>query len=130
MAGYDAGTTPDDVCADPSIGAGGVGKAVLTPRGGFLAHAAGRDVNLGVFQFGGGPVTTQCQLVGAPVLGPGTGKFTYHVMDTGPGALVIHVTVQGTVELVTGGQARLFARRRALWRGPRVRCCSMRSGSG
>jgi hypothetical protein len=109
LAGFDAGVTAEDLCADPERGVEGAGQAILTAPGGFLAHASGRDVNLIVYQFAEGPVASPCQLVGAPVLGIGTGKFTFILLDTGPGGTVIHVTVQGTIDLVGGGQARLLA---------------------
>jgi hypothetical protein len=110
QAGYDPGVTQEDICADPfNQGLNGVGQIVLTPPGGALLHSLGRDVNLVVYEFGAGPVTGPCQLVGAPVVGTGTGKFQYTVLATGHGALTLHVTVQGTVDLVSGGQARLFA---------------------
>jgi hypothetical protein len=86
----------------------GEGHALFTPPGGGIFHASDRDANLVVYEFAGGPVTGPCDLVGAPVVGTGTGKFTYHVSDTGPGAVTIHITVQGTVNLVSGG-ARVWA---------------------
>jgi hypothetical protein len=110
QAGFDAGATPDDICADPfNQGLNGEGQIVITPPGGALLHTLGRDVNLVVYEFGAGPVTDACQLVGAPVVGTGTGKFIETILDTGPGALAIHVTAQGIVDLVSGGQARLLA---------------------
>ena len=54
-------------------------------------------------------VANACAFAGAPLVGTGTGKFTFNVQDSGPGALVIHATVQGIVDLVAGGQARVFA---------------------
>ena len=69
----------------------------------------GRDVNLVVYEFGAGPVTDACQLVGAPVVGTGTGDFNYTVLATAGGAVALHVTAQGTIDLVSGGQARVFA---------------------
>jgi hypothetical protein len=107
-AGYEAGITPADVCAGNGGIPQGVGKGVLTPPGGFHGHTFGRDVNLVVFAFGGGPVTDACQLIGAPLVATGTGKFTFNVEDSGPGATVLHATVQGVVDLASGGQARVF----------------------
>jgi hypothetical protein len=110
QAGFDAGVTAEDICADPAAQApNGVGQLVLTPSGGALVHTSGRDVNLFVYQFGAGPVTGPCQLAGAPVVGTGTGDFTFNILDTGPGAVVVHVSARGTIDLVRGGQARLHA---------------------
>jgi hypothetical protein len=64
--------------------------------------------------YGEGPVSGPCDLVGAPVLGIGTGKFTFPFHFTPGGAIVAHVTVQGMVELVSGGQARVFGTARVL----------------
>jgi hypothetical protein len=114
QAGYDPGTTAEDICADPTAGVTGEGAILFTPSGGIHINVADRDANLVVYQFAGGPVTEPCQLVGAPVVGTGTGKFTYHVSDTGPGALTAHVTVQGTIDLVGGGRARLLGTARVV----------------
>jgi hypothetical protein len=43
------------------------------------------------------------------VLGTGTGNFTYQLLGTGRGSFVAHIVVHGVVDLVSGGQARLFA---------------------
>jgi hypothetical protein len=106
--GYEDGITPADVCE----GNGGIpealGKLVLTPTGGAHSHTFGRDVNLDVFAFGGGS-GDPCAFAAAPLVGTGTGKFTFNVQDNGRGTLVIHATTQGTVDLVAGGQARVFA---------------------
>lgn len=110
QAGFDPGTTAEEVCDDPGgHGVTGEGPIVFTPHGGFHTHTSDRDASLVVYQFGGGPVTGPCQLVGAPVVATGTGKFTYKEGFSGRGAYVVHITVQGTVDLVTGGQARLWA---------------------
>ena len=62
-----------------------------------------------MYQFGGGLVTDICQqLVGAPIVGTGTGQFTNLLQSAGPGGTIFHITVQGTIDLATGGQARLF----------------------
>jgi len=63
-------------------------------------------VTIDVFEFGGG--TDPCAIAGAPLIATGTGKFTYNVIATGPAAVVLHATVQGIVDLVSGGQARVF----------------------
>jgi hypothetical protein len=109
QAGFDAGLTAEDICAgDFGEGPHGLGQIVLTPSGGALLHSLGRDVNLVVYEFGAGPVTDGCQLVGAPVVGTGTGNFNYTVLATGHGAFTVHVTLQGTIDLVSGGQAGVF----------------------
>lgn len=110
LVGFDPGTTAEDVRADP-FGHGNnlIGQVILTPQGGALFHVSGKDVSLVVLEFGEGPVTGQCQLVGAPVIATGTGKATSVSLAPRPGAaLVAHVTVQGVVDLVSGGQARVL----------------------
>ena len=110
MVGFDAGTTPEDVCADPTgHGNNLLGQVIITPQGGFLLHVSGHDINLVVLEFGDGPVTGQCDLVGAPIIASGTGKATSETLAARPGAaLVAHVTVQGIVNLNAGGQARVL----------------------
>jgi hypothetical protein len=115
QAGYVAGVTAEDICADPEAQEmTGVGTIVFTPSGGVHIKASDRDANLVVYEFGGGPVTEPCQLAGAPVVGTGTGKFTYRIADSGPGAVTIHVTVQGTIDLVGGGRARVLGTARVV----------------
>lgn len=115
QAGFDPGVTVEDICADPSgLNLNGIGQAVFTPPGGFLSHTSAKDAVLVVYQFGGGPVTDPCQVVGAPIVGTGTGSFTFKVSDPGPGAIAIHVTVHGTIDLTSGGRARLFATARII----------------
>jgi hypothetical protein len=106
----DADVTAEDICAGNFTGDQnqGFGQAIFTPSGGLLQHTSGRDVDLVLYQFGGGPVTGPCDLVGALVLGIGTGKFTFPFLVTPGGAVVAHVTVQGIVDLVSGGQARVL----------------------
>jgi hypothetical protein len=112
LAGLPPGGTAEDLC-NGTVAPGDIGdilgQFILTPPGGTLFHEQGRDANFVVYQYGGGIVTDPCQLVGAPILGTGTGDFTFNFMDTGPGALVAHVTARGTIDLVGGGQARVFA---------------------
>jgi hypothetical protein len=106
-AGFEAGITPQDVCDGNGGLPQGVGKRVLTPPGGLHEHTFGRDVLLDVFAFGGGS-GDPCAFAEAPLVGSGTGKFTFNVEISGPGAVVIHATVRGIVDLVSGGQARVF----------------------
>jgi hypothetical protein len=117
QVGFDPGATPQEICADPvGQGLNGVGQIVFTPSGGALTHGSGRDVNLVVYEFGGGPVTDVCQLIGAPVVGTGTGDFTYNILALSNGGFVAHITAHGTLDLATGGQARLFATARVVVR--------------
>lgn len=110
QAGFDPGITADDICANPEgLNLHGEGFLLFTPPGGSVLNSSARDAAMVVYAFGGGPVGDPCQLEGAPIVGTGTGKFSYHVTDAGPGALVIHVTAQGTIDLTAGGQARLHA---------------------
>ncbi len=110
MVGYDAGTTPDDACDDPlSQGLNLIGQVIFLPQGGVQLRVSGKEINLVVLEFGGGPVTDVCQLVGAPIIASGTGKATLESLAPKPGAaLVAHATVQGIVDLVSGGQARVL----------------------
>jgi hypothetical protein len=110
QAGYAAGVTMADICADP-FGQlfEGVGQIVFTPSGAALTHSLGRDISVVVYQYGGGIVTDPCPVVGAPILGSGTGDFSYTPLFTSAGTVAIHVTAHGIIDLVSGGQARLFA---------------------
>jgi hypothetical protein len=109
MAGYDAGTTADQVCEDPEgHGLNLIRRVLFTPSGGVHLKVTGEDISLVVLALGGGPVTDPCQLVGSPIIATGTGKAKFSVLNTGKGAIVAHATVQGVVELVGGGQARVF----------------------
>jgi hypothetical protein len=106
--GFEDGVTPADVCEGNGGIPEGIGKIVFPPSGGSHEHTSGRDVNLDVFAFGEGS-GDPCAFADAPFVGTGTGKFTFNVQQNGRGTLVIHVTVQGLVDLVAGGQARVFA---------------------
>jgi hypothetical protein len=44
------------------------------------------------------------------VVGTGTGEFTTTSHFHSSGSLVIHWTIHGTIDLVSGGQARLLAK--------------------
>jgi hypothetical protein len=109
QAGAEPGVTAADLCADPGQTSTGVGKAILTPPGGFHENVRGRDVSFVVYSYGGGIVTGPCSVVGAPIVGTGTGDFSYMTEVSGRGVLVIHVTARGTIDLVGGGQARVYA---------------------
>jgi hypothetical protein len=111
QAGFGAGTTAEDVCNGAGVEtAGQKGQDIFTPAGGFEEHVRAVDVNIVVYEFSAGPVTGPCQLVGAPVVGTGTGEFTTTSHFHSSGSLVIHWTIHGTIDLVSGGQARLLAK--------------------
>jgi hypothetical protein len=83
--------------------------------GGAIATGHVHDVYLVVYDFGGGIVSNICQLVGAPVLGTGTADYTFEAVVTGQGAdFVIHITLHGVIDLVSGGQARIQATAQAV----------------
>ena len=109
MLGFDAGVTPLDVCLGNATLSNTHALIVLTPPGGFLAgDAGGRNVPVQVFQFAGIP-TSFCDLVGAPLVATGTVNFTVPLLVPSSGVVVNEATVNGIVQLVGGGQARLFA---------------------
>jgi hypothetical protein len=117
QVGWEPGVTAEDICVDPNEGVDSLamrGQDVFTPSGGLHERISAREVQLVVYEFGGGPVTSQCQLVGAPVLGTGTGNFTWNFNQGGQGRAVIHLTVHGTVDLTGGGQARVLGTARVL----------------
>jgi hypothetical protein len=111
--GFVAGWTAEGLCNTPPPEGidptGQKGQTILTPPGGFHANVSGRDVNLVVYQFGGGIITDLCQLVGVPVVGTGTGNFSVVQQGTSAGGVIFAITVHGTIDLASGGQARLFA---------------------
>jgi hypothetical protein len=112
QAGWEPGITAVDLCADFTGGiqdAGQKGQIVFTPPGGAHLQVSATDANIVVYQFGGGLVTDICQqLVGAPIIGTGTGQFTDLLQSAGPGGTIFHITVKGIIDLTAGGQARLF----------------------
>ena len=113
QAGWEAGITAADLCADLTGGieeTGQKGQVVFPPPGGVHVNTSGTDANIVVYEFGGGIVTDICQqLVPAPIVGTGTGHFKSLLQVAAPGTTVSRVTVQGTINLASGGQARLFA---------------------
>lgn len=59
---------------------------------------------------GGFAGTDFCDVFGAPIVASGTVTYTQEVnVSDATGAVVVHVTVVGIVDLSTGGQARLHA---------------------
>ena len=111
QAGYEAGLTAEDVCPDTGehVDPNSQGQAIFTPPGGVHINVSARDVSLVVYEFGDGIVTDICQLVGAPVVGSGYGKYSTQLVVSGPGATVLHIAMQGVIDLVSGGQARVLA---------------------
>jgi hypothetical protein len=111
QAGFEAGLIADDICPDNGehVDPRAQGQGIFTPPGGFVASTSVHDMSLVVYQYGGGIVSNICQLVGAPVLGTGTANYTFELVFTGQGAFVIHQTLQGVIDLVSGGQARVNA---------------------
>jgi hypothetical protein len=109
QAGYEAGLTADEICPDNGEHAQVKGQGILTPAGGAISHFSAHDVSLVVYEFGGGIVSDICQLVGATVLGTGTANYSLEANFTGQGAFIIHATLQGVIDLVSGGQARVNA---------------------
>jgi len=110
MIGFDAGTTPEQACDDPGgHGLNLIGQVIFLPEGGVQLRVSGKSIYLVVLEFGGGPVTDVCQLNDAPIIATGTGKATFEALAPKPGAaFAAHVTVQGIVDLVSGGQARVL----------------------
>jgi hypothetical protein len=108
--GWDVGVTPADVCSgniDALISPNTFAHQIFTPSGGFLEGAAGgRDVPVLVFSSGSSDF---CQLVGAPLIATGTGNFHVSVLAPSSGVVVVVSTTHAIVDLVSGGQARLFA---------------------
>ena len=83
---------------------------VVPPSGGFLVGASGgSDVPVLVFGYGGGIVTSHCYYAAAPIVPTGTGKFHFSLLASRSGNVVQHYTVQGILQLVSGGEARLLA---------------------
>lgn len=111
QAGYEAGLTAEDICPDTGehVDPNSQGQAIFTPPGGLTISVSARDVSLVVYQFGEGIVTDICQLVEAPVLGTGPGRYSTQLVVSGPGATILHISVQGIIDLVSGGRARVLA---------------------
>jgi hypothetical protein len=94
------------------------GQAVFTPSGKGQLHTFTREAFVQVFDYSA-PLTDFCDPAGAPVVASGTVTFSqvvHEVPEGAPGAFSLHVTVQGTVDLTSGGQARLSALAQAVVR--------------
>lgn len=111
QAGYLAGFTAEDICPDNGehVDPNAQGQAIFSPSGKVIVSVSARDVNLVVYEFGEGVVTDICQLVEAPILGTGSGQYSTQLIVSGPGATVLHITLRGVIDLVSGGQARVNA---------------------
>ena len=100
-------------CADlESPNQPGSAQLVFTPSGGSHFRQSGQDLNVVVFEFAGLSTDACEDLVGAPVVATGTARLSLASNDlvgggTGPGADVVSVTLNGVVNLVSGGRARL-----------------------
>jgi hypothetical protein len=111
-----------DHCADlESPAQPGSAQIVSTPVGGKHLTMSGHGLSLVVFAFAGSAMDYCADLVGAPVVATGTANFTLSSNDLvlgghGPGADQVRVTIHGVVNLVSGGQARLFATTQVLFR--------------
>jgi hypothetical protein len=74
-----------------------------------------QDVEVFVFRLEGG-LTDICQVVDAPLVATGFASFTWGEKNVpppgelGPGAGIVRLNTHGVLNLVGGGQARLFAR--------------------
>jgi hypothetical protein len=112
VVGWDASIA--EVCALPDLLNGpispGTGKGVITPTGRIHFNADSREAHVVVVQYGGGPVSSPCQLVDALVVATGTVTFTLRInIAAGGVGQVAHVTAEGIVDLTSGGQAHLDA---------------------
>jgi hypothetical protein len=110
QAGWQPGITAEDICADFTGGVqeeGQKGQVVFAPHG-FHLQTSGGDATIVVYQYAAGIVTDVCQLSGAPIVGTGTGHFTFLVQAADFGATTIHENVQGIIDLAGGGRARVF----------------------
>jgi hypothetical protein len=103
-----------DHCADlESPDQPGGAQIVSTPSGGKHLRMWGHDLSVVVFAFQGSATDYCRDLVGAPVVATGIADFTLASNDlvlggAGPGADQVSVAIHGVVDLVSGGQARLF----------------------
>jgi len=108
-------------CPDPSIIApvspGARAQIVTAPSGRVNIHAITRQAHIAVWQFTG-VITSTCQLIGAPLVATGVVLYTVEITNAdfpaGPGAFHEHIDAVGTVDLTSGGQARLHATARIL----------------
>jgi hypothetical protein len=103
----------EDVCAAVAPPSPQKGIFVETPSGKIPSHSVAQDAPVRVFEHPG-PFSGFCDLAGDPLVATGSVVFSMTVNQftgpgTGPSSFALHVTVQGVVDLVAGGQARLRA---------------------
>jgi len=105
--GFNVGVTLADVCAgNPTNSPNSHALIVLPPPGGFLAgHGHGQDVPILVYDYTG----DLCDGVGETLIASGTGSFEISNLVPINGNFMGVGAVQATLDLVSGGQARLFA---------------------
>ena len=83
---------------------------VFTPSGHFHTTTLPQDVSVDVFLLEGG-FTDFCQLIDAPVVATGTASVRVteaYGADDGSGATTINFTVNGVLDLTSGGRARVL----------------------
>jgi hypothetical protein len=105
-------SSPADFCAHPeqAVLSPGVEQDVSTPSGSVHILASSHEAHLVLY--GATETGDVCDLVGAPVLGTGTGQFQVTLNDvdeTGPGATTGIERVHGTITLASGGELRVQA---------------------
>ena len=85
-------------------------QTITTPSGRVMRHGYNDAAPIAVWAYPAGPVTSFCQVVGAPLVATGTVRYDSQQSvppGDGPGAFVAHFKANGVVDLVAGGQARL-----------------------
>jgi len=103
----------ENVCAAAAPPSPQNGIIIETPSGKIPSHAVSRNAPVRVYEHPG-VFTGFCDLAGDPLVASGRVVFNQTVNQftgpgTGPGSFALQVTVQGVVDLVAGGQARLHA---------------------
>ena len=106
LVGMNVGVTLADVCAgNVTNSPNSHALIVLPPPGGFLAgHGHGQDVPILVYEYTG----DLCDGVGETLIASGTGRFEVSNLVPINGNFMGAGAVQATLDLVSGGQARLF----------------------
>jgi hypothetical protein len=106
LVGMNGDVTPADVCAgNVTNSPNSHALVVLPPPGGFLAgHGHGQDVPILVYEYTG----DLCDGVGETLIASGTGSFEISTIAPINGNFMGAGAVRATLDLVSGGQARLF----------------------
>jgi hypothetical protein len=101
-------------CPDPTVIApispGARAQIVNAPSGHVQVGALTRDAHIAIWQFTG-PVD-YCALIGAPVVATGVVQYKAEITNAAgaaPGVITEDAIAQGTVDLTSGGQARVRA---------------------